>query len=115
MNYSTITNYTDEKYGLKRIEFYNSHRKVDLCFPKEADERLIQMLISEVQKADPNKTVALMTKRAMGRYLSLPDYAIERMKQMSIGATYEIAGVRIEKITENTFNGHILQRVAIRV
>ena len=114
MNYSTITNYSDKAYGLKRIEFYNSHRKLDLCFPQEADERIIQALISEIQKADPNKTVALMTKRAMGRYLDLPDYALERMQQMSIGEVYEIAGVRIEKITEHTFNGQIMQRVAIR-
>ena len=114
MNYSIITNYTDKAYGLKRIEFYNSHRKLDLCFPQEADESIIQTLISEVQKADPNKTVALMTKRAMGRYLNLPDYAIEKMHRMSIGEVYEISGVRIEKITQHTYNGQIMHRVAIR-
>ena len=115
MNYSTITNYTDKAYGLKRIEFYNSYRKLDLCFPQHVDESVIQTLISEVQKADPNKTVALMTKRAMGRYLNLPDYAIERMQQMSIGEIYEVAGVRIEKLTEHTSNGQLMRRVAIRV
>ena len=113
MDYKTITNYTDKAYGLKRIEFYNSYRKLDLCFTQEADESIIQTLISEVQKADPSKTVALMTKRALARYLNLPDYAIERMQQMSIGAVYEIAGVRIEKITEHTFNGQIMHRVPI--
>ncbi len=82
----------------------------DVCFAAsetEDDINIVFKEIAEMKQVGP----ALMTAGALKRYMELPMYVVEKMRNMEIGSSFIYNGnTTITKWSEHTYNGRNIEK-----
>lgn len=110
MDYRTITNPTDARYGLKRLAFCHEGEEVNVCIEADAPEFYVLLVLGEVDRLPHNEVEGLMTLEALSAYIGATKAEQADMETMEIGSKYRTTHAIVTRVSSCTYNGRWLNR-----